>query len=626
MDNRKIPEKPPEVKQEFCKSLAGDIRSLLDTLPGEWASRIRACLAPAGSAEPSPWEAANLLGACMNALSLTGGYRSQSVEAITRIREYQGHQARVSTQPTTVVFGTSGWREAIGEGFTVENVHKVVRAIIDMMRAPEFLTAAGQPHFDAVKAAGVLVLRDNRFMGEEFMAAAMHELAAQGIRIHVAGECPTGVGSAVLTELKAAGSINFTPSHNPMEYAGIKFNPADGGPADTNLTSLIEKHANALMRPGAAFVRASADPGPLRNPVDAASIFTAFVERKSRVFDLPDLRRWLESAKSEIFIAVDNMHGSSRGYVQRLLGPGTMASLEAAGAIRFYNTEDDYSFHGMKPEPNAANQAILMGELKRSGRRLTLAAAMDPDADRIRFADARLDVDMNRFGALSYASLKDRGLAGGLATSVPSSGFAAEVARSRGEKVFEGAVGFKHFRGPLSSGEYLQAFEESDGISFAGHTLEKCALAGFLAALGIMAATGGNLSDLYATLRARHGWFYPGKGGADVKGVSVEAWQRYKDAVMRALEGGIVREGDRLRIGAGEKTIVHLNTLDGLKIVFTDRSWMLLRPSGTEPKFRYYFEVVGEGELPDAEALLSAFASAAAELLGKARSLAGPPG
>jgi phosphomannomutase len=185
--------------------------------------------------------------------------------------------------------------------------------------------------------------------------------------------------------------------------------------------------------------------------------------------------------------------------------------------------------------------------------------------------------------------------------------------------VFEGPVGFKNFRGPLSSGDYLMAFEESDGISFAGHTLEKCALAGFLAALSALAASGRNLGDQYDALRAAHGYYHPGKGGADVKGVTVEAWQAYKDKVMGILEGGLVKPGDRIPVGGGERAVERTDVSDGLKVVFTDRSWILLRPSGTEPKFRYYYEVVGEKELPDAEALLSAYGKAASALLEKAR-------
>jgi phosphomannomutase len=185
-------------------------------------------------------------------------------------------------------------------------------------------------------------------------------------------------------------------------------------------------------------------------------------------------------------------------------------------------------------------------------------------------------------------------------------------------------VGFKNFRGPLSRGEAVMAYEESDGISFAGHTLEKCALAGFLSSLDSIASSGRNLSDLYLELRREYGWFYPGKGGADVKGVTVEAWQRYKDAVMRVLEGGLIKEGDRLKVGGSEKAVARTNTSDGLKIVFTDRSWILLRPSGTEPKFRYYYEVVGETELADADALMKAYEQAAAQILDRAREKAGP--
>jgi len=612
-----------KARRDFARALSEDVVSTLAALPGDWGAKIKACLEPRGDRGPALWDAANTLGAACNDKPLPGPVREACFGFIARIRDFMGRLARESDTATTVVFGTSGWREAIGEGFTVENVHKVVRGIIAMMKDPAFLNANGYDAFEKVKGAGILLLRDNRFMGDEFMACAMRELAAEGIRIHDAGECPTGVGSAVLTELKAAGSINFTPSHNPMEYAGIKFNPADGGPADVNLTSLIEKHANALMRPGVPFRRADADFRSLRTRVDAAAIFTAFVENKSKVFDLKALRAWLREHARELFIAIDNMHGSSRGYIQNLLGPETMEALEAAQAIRFYNTEDDYAFHGVKPEPNAKNQAILITELAKSGRPRTLAVALDPDADRIRFADKDLDVDMNRFGAIGYANLLKRGIKGGLATTVPSSGFASEIAKKQGMKVFETEVGFKNFRGPLSSGEAVMAFEESDGISFTGHTLEKCALAGFLSALSCLAA-GGNLSEQYRELRREYGWFYPGKGGADVKGVSVEAWQRYKDAVMRALEGGMVKIGDRLEVGAARKEVARLNNADGLKIVFTDRSWMLLRPSGTEPKFRYYFEVVGEGELADAQALSDAYARAAATLLDRAREIAGP--
>jgi phosphomannomutase len=228
---------------------------------------------------------------------------------------------------------------------------------------------------------------------------------------------------------------------------------------------------------------------------------------------------------------------------------------------------------------------------------------------------------MNRFGAVAFGVLMQKGLPGGVASTAPSSDFALEIARQNNRPVFETAVGFKHFRAPLESGDVLVAFEESDGISFKGHTLEKCALAGFLAALEVMASTGKNLSAVYRELQKRYGYFYPGKGGTDVKGVRIEAWQEYKKAVVRVLQNSLYKKGDRIPIGETEKEIMSINTIDGLKIIFTDKSWILLRPSGTEPKFRYYYELAGSAPLPHVQQQLTAYRQAAEMILTKARAL-----
>src|SRR6187549_83537 len=119
-----------KAKVDFARALGEDLVPVLAALPGDWSARIKPNFESKGPAGPNLWEAANLLGACFNAHTLSDGVRSACVEAITRIRDFQGRLARESGVTTTVVFGTSGWREAIGEGFTVENVHKVARGII----------------------------------------------------------------------------------------------------------------------------------------------------------------------------------------------------------------------------------------------------------------------------------------------------------------------------------------------------------------------------------------------------------------------------------------------------------------------------------------------------------------
>ena len=569
------------------------------------------------------WEAAKVAGCYYNLPGTTEDTVEKCRGVVDRIREYQGIKAVSSTSTTTVVFGTSGWRGVIGEDFTIYNVSKVVRGIIEMMQSAEFLQANGYDSFTQVQSNGIIVFRDNRFMGDEFIMVAKKELAAGKIKTYIAGECPTGVGSALVTELNAAGSINFTPSHNPMEYAGLKFNPADGGPAGPELTTIIEEKANRYMAEGIEFIPVVAVDESFAEEIDAKKIFTDFVLNKSKVFDLAALRSWLSEIKHDLAFVVDFMHGSSRGYVESILGADLVQELLAAGSLVRLHTNEDFSFHGVKPEPSAVNQAPLLDRLKKMGRKYSLAVALDPDADRIRFADSAMDIDMNRFGAIAYSSLLARGFSKGIASTAPSSDFALEIAKREGKKVYEMAVGFKNFRVPLREGKVSLAFEESDGITCIGHTLEKCALAGLLLAFESMRTSGKNISEQYDELRVKYGYFYPSKAGAEVKGVGVEEWQEYKAKVVDVLQHSLYETGDCVVIGGIEKKIASINIIDGLKLIFEDKSWILLRPSGTEPKFRYYYELASETALTAEKKMMEEYEEAAAKILSKAREMVG---
>ncbi len=610
-----------ETRQRFLSVDFAPLWSALAKKMGTQVATVDSWLKPANG-EPQLWEAAKAIGAWVNGEGRNDGDAKAAFAAITAIREFQGSLAQTSPATTLVVFGTSGWREAIGEGFTVTNVRKTVRAIGQVMATAEYAKANSLADVEAVKKAGVLIFRDNRYLGDAFLAAAADELIAQGFRLLDAGMCPTGVGSALVRLLGVAGSINFTPSHNPMDYAGIKFNPADGGPADVEWTSRIEQGANAFMQ-GAAFLPAPAASASARELVDGKTLFTQFVAEKSQVFQLAHIRDFLRGRKDDLLIAIDFMHGSARGYVESLLGEDLIAELEEAGALARLNTNEDYSFHGVKPEPSAANQKPLIAKLKASHRPLTLAVALDPDADRIRFGDAAADIDMNAFAPIAFAHFVDQDLPGGLATTVPSSGLAAAIARKQGRTVFETSVGFKHFRPYLGSGKALMAFEESDGISFLGHTLEKCALAGFLAALQVMAETGCNLSELRSDIEKNYGRFYPAKGGVELSGVSVEAWQKLKGQVMKALTEGLVIAGSSLSVDGKPRRVAQVITLDGLKVVLEDGSWLLLRASGTEPKFRFYVEWIDAQGNADVTRQNQAYLQAAESLLNQAKAKAG---
>jgi phosphomannomutase len=552
------------------------------------------------------WAVANLLGNYYNTKEATSMEVTSCKHIITQIREFMGEQAKTSTEPTTVVFGTSGWRGIIGKDFTVLNVHKVTRSIIDMMHSKEFLDTNGYSSFKEVQEKGIVVFRDNRFMGDEFMDAAMKELANAGIKIYFAGECPTGVGSAVVVQLGAAGSINMTPSHNPMDYAGLKFNPADGGPADKDLTDLIMKESEKYMIDDADFLKTEVSYVDYKNNVDAAALYVNFLEEMTAsgkgLFNLNQIREFLRSKQDELYIIVDNMHGSSRGYIQKILGEELVAELVSSGAMKFVNTNEDFSFHGVKPEPNPNNQKVIIDMAKakqteQPNRRMTLVVALDPDADRIRFGTAQKDIPMNQFGPIAYGHLLSAAYTGPVATTLPSSKFSVSIANGNNQGNDQVGVGFKFFR-PLK--DALVKYEESDGISFRGHTLEKDGIAGFLMAVQIMMTQNKDIAEFHKELQDEYGFYYASQSPKEVKDISIPDWKKLRVDVEKLLQNQY-KDAQSFKIGNETKKVVATNTADGIMLVFDDNSWLLVRSSGTEPKFRVYYEVTNKTELSPTE-------------------------
>ena len=188
---------------------------------------------------------------------------------------------------------------------------------------------------------------------------------------------------------------------------------------------------------------------------------------------------------------MDNVHGATRGRLQRIIGESPK--------IQYLRTGDDYLFGGTAPEPSEKNMAGVETVLAQSPAALKLGVIMDPDGDRIRFADSRMQIPMNYFGGMALHFLHvHKGIRGVVAKSVGTSNFVNAIAGKLGIPVKETKVGFKNFRPYLlqsSPERAIVAFEESDGISGYNHTLEKDALFGLLLALEMMAVTGKELGE-----------------------------------------------------------------------------------------------------------------------------------
>jgi phosphomannomutase len=486
--------------------------------------------------------------------------------------------ARENTVPSPVAFGTSGWRGEIGTDYTFNKLRIVTSAILEMFRAenPSVLAAIGVTGYAEIKERGIIVGHDNRFLGKDFAMEVIGLLQDAGIKTWYAGEAPTPEFAAGVEMTRAACSINLTPSHNPANYAGFKFNPSDGGPAGPEITSHIERIANRMMT--ANVQCQSLLPSNVDN-IDLTGLYIDYINER-QTLDLSLIKHFI--SKSDCLICIDNVHGSTRGRIQRILGESPK--------IKYLRTDDNYLFGGVAPEPSEKNMEGIEAVLASSDAKFKLGVIMDPDGDRVRHSDGKVQIPMNYFGAMALHFLYTHiGLRGVVVKSVATSNFVNAIAEKIGIPLMETQVGFKNFRPymlPSATQRAIVAFEESDGISGYNHTLEKDALFGLLVSIEMMAYTGLNLGDYLAELMNAFGHYYP-----DRSGISVDKSLVGKPLLNKlAVIADTYKTGSRISIGGKDRTIKDVITIDGIKLVLDDASWLMIRPSGTEPKVRFYIE------------------------------------
>ena len=486
--------------------------------------------------------------------------------------------ARENEEPATIIFGTSGWRGEIGTDYTFNNVRVVTAALVEMFKRNDskVMEAMGVSGFEEVKKRGVIVGHDNRFLGNDFAFEVLGILQKEGIRTWYAGEAPTPEFSTGIEMLKAACSINLTPSHNPANFAGFKFNPSDGGPAGPEITTKIEEIANRMMKE--SLVQHSIEPRRIEK-IDLTDLYIKFLTKR-KTLNIRRISNFLQNA--DCSICIDNVYGSTRGRIERILGK--------SNKIDYLRTEDNVLFGGIAPEPSEQNMMGVEKVLRKKGAKFKLGAIMDPDGDRIRYADSSRQIPMNYFGAMAFHFLKvHKGFPGIVVKSVGTSNLVNAIAEKLKVPVKETEVGFKNFRPYMlrdSKEKAILAFEESDGISGYNHTLEKDALFGLLLAMEMMAVTGKNLSEYLKDIMDEFGYYYPDRSGIAVERSFAGEPLKKKLAILQER----FQEGTSVKIGKENRTIKKMITVDGTKLVFDDGSWLMIRPSGTEPKVRFYIE------------------------------------
>jgi phosphomannomutase len=494
---------------------------------------------------------------------------------------------REATSPpkTAMKFGTSGWRGLLAEDFTVQNVACVTQALVDSLLDPRQHGALGVADGEDLRRRGCVIAHDTRIMGPEFAETAARILIAHDIKVIALGMATTPEVSAAVIETGAAFSINFTPSHNPFQYHGYKFNPADGGPATKELTGPVAARAQEVLAGArkvrtiddAAFEKAKRNGAAyvLADPID---LYKKALARRLPWFDLERLVGRIND--SDIAIFVDNGFGATRGKYERLL--------EGAkeGRLRVLNGGEDYLFGGKSREPSVENFRDLQTAMRASTARLVVGIMNDGDGDRFVGGGRDGVLVMNKYGPLVVRYLaRELGLRGDVTRSVMTSHM-AEAALGRylpGGKLHETQVGFQFLKGHIDGS--VNSWEESDGMSPKGWARDKDGLLAALLLVDMVLHYGKTPEALIAEAEAELGTFL---------------FERRKltgakqgDALTLALSGrfGSIRPGQMLDVAGRPRRVADVVTIDGTKVVFDGGSWFGVRASGTEPLCRPYVEV-----------------------------------
>ena len=451
-----------------------------------------------------------------------------------------------------IKFGTSGWRGIIAEDFTFGNVRIAVAAI-----AEHVLSRNPRPT--------LLVAHDTRFFSEEFARAAATELSNRGVRpLLCTAAVPTPAVACEIRRRKIDGAINFTASHNPAEYHGLKFSAADGGPALPEVTRDIEARAAKLYARPAQKAPAFPSPHDARafEQVDLAPPYLA---------RLGELVRFDELQKQNApRIVYDALHGCGAGYLDRALKEHGVA------AHQTIRGERDVLFEGSGPDVSEENLKRLSETV--IAHRAQIGLATDGDADRFGIVDAQGRwISPNHILALLYDYLiESRGWNLDAARSVATSHLLDAVAAKHGRKVRQTPVGFKYIGQLILQDAIVLGGEESAGLSIRGHVPEKDGILACLLVAEMIAARQAPLEEQLRALFRRVGReYWPLRTNLHLaEDVKAHAVERLKSDFAEFL-GKRVAQTDRT---------------DGLKLIFDDGSWILLRLSGTEPLMRVYTE------------------------------------
>jgi phosphoglucomutase len=458
-------------------------------------------------------------------------------------------------------FGTSGWRAVVADQFTFPNIRLAVAGVA------AYVKTEPEPH-------RVLVGRDPRFLGESFVDEASRVLAGAGVTPVVIPEAaPTPAIAYAVRRMKTSGAINFTASHNPPEYNGLKFSTHDGAPALPEVTTRIEA---AIAKIGAGEIPRAQPPA---GGFETADVKPDFLKRLAELVDLPAI------AKSGIKVVYDPLWGAGRGYPSDLLR-------EAGVNVESVHDYRDVLFGGHAPEPDDHLLGDLKAKMKEVGARIGIST--DGDADRFGIVDEDgTFIQPNYVIALLFDYLVEtRGWKNGVAKSVATTNLVNALAEHHKVPLYETPVGFKYIGELIIEDKIAIGGEESAGLTIRGHVPEKDGVLAGLLVTEMVARRGKSLGVQLRELFAKVGSFYPTRENFRLTPERMAGFTEKLKADPAELSG---------------RSVTKIVRTDGLKLILEDGSWVCYRLSGTEPVVRAYTEARSEKDMESLKAAAEKF-------------------
>jgi len=456
-------------------------------------------------------------------------------------------------------FGTDGWRAVISDSFTFSNLRMVSQAIADAVASDHWDKS------DTVDAKKIVVGYDTRFLSDRFAGEVARVLAANGFTVLLAqSDSPTPAISYAVKNNNAIAGIMITASHNAPRYNGVKVKGAFGGSALPEQCRRVEVYINdneeQARGPNLMDFQKAREAGLIQkfNPLPA------YFEHLRKLINTDII-----AENPQRFVA-DAMYGSGRGVIK--------AFLQGTGCeIHEIRGEMNPGFGGVHPEPIAKNLGALSSAVSSGFGNFGIVT--DGDADRIGAMDERGNfVDPHKIMALSLKYLVEkRGMTGAVVRTVSTTRMLDRLAKRYGVKIYETPVGFNHIADIMMTDDVLIGGEESGGISFKGHIPEGDGPIMGLLIVEMLAASGKSLGEMVDDLLAD-------VGPAFYERVDL----RLSRPVAKAEMTEFLTKKAPAEIGGAK--VSEISQRDGVKYIMADDSWLLIRPSGTEPVLRVYAE------------------------------------